>query len=135
MYQRPTILLVEDDSATRELFDYALRLSGFAVIAARDGLAGLRAIEQQVPDAVVLDLDLPNVSGIDVHQEIASHAETRDIPIIIVTGTGWRAPAGVFRMLRKPITSDVLVTVVQQALRPHDDQAANRTTRAATRDD
>jgi CheY-like chemotaxis protein len=135
VYQRPTILLVEDDSATRELFDYALRLSGLAVVAARDGLAGLRAIEQQVPDAVVLDLDLPNVSGIDVHQEIVSHAETRDIPIIIVTGTSWRAPAGVFRTLRKPITSDVLVTVVQQALRQHDDQAANRIAHTGTRDD
>ena len=74
VYQRPTILLVEDDSATREMFDYALRLAGFAVVAARDGLAGLRAIEQQVPDAVVLDLDLPHVSGIDVQQEIVSHA-------------------------------------------------------------
>ncbi len=61
------------DSATRELFDYALRLAGFAVVAARDGLAGLRAIEQQVPDAVALDLDLPDVSGMDVHQEIVSH--------------------------------------------------------------
>jgi chemosensory pili system protein ChpA (sensor histidine kinase/response regulator) len=101
-----------------------LRLSGFAVVAARDGLAGLRAIEQQVPDAVVLDLDLPHVSGVDVHGEIASHAETRDIPIIIVTGTSWMAPAGVFRTLRKPITSDVLVTVVQQALMEPIAQAA-----------
>ena len=107
------------------MFDYAFRLSGFAVVAARDGLAGLRAIEQQVPDAVVLDLDLPHVSGIDVHEEIGSHAETRDIPIIIVTGTGWKAPAGVFRTLRKPITSDVLVTVIQQALLEPNAQAAN----------
>ena len=135
VYQRATILLVEDDSATRELFDYALRLSGFAVVAARDGLAGLRAIEQQVPDAVVLDLDLPHVSGMDVHEEIGSHAETRDIPIIIVTGTGWKAPAGVFRTLRKPITSDVLVMVVQQALMEPIAQAANRNAPARTRDD
>jgi len=120
VYQRPTILLVEDDSATREMFDYALRLAGFAVVAVRDGLAGLRAIEQQVPDAVVLDLDLPHVSGMDVQQEIVSHAETRDIPIIIVTGTSWRAPAGVFRTLRKPITSDVLEAVIQQALTQRD---------------
>ena len=123
VYQRPTILLVEDDSATRELFDYALRLSGLAVVAARDGLAGLRAIEQQVPDAVVLDLDLPNVSGIDVHQEIVLHAETRDIPIIIVTGTsveGARRRFSDTRANRSHVGSR-LVTVVQQALRQHDD--------------
>ena len=69
---------------------------------------------------VVLDLDLPHVSGIDVQQEIVSHAETRAIPIIIGTGTRWRAPAGVFRTLRKPITSDVLetVTIVLSDVRP-----------------
>ena len=118
-HERPNVLLVEDDRATREMYEYALRLAGFTVSAAADGFAGLRVIEQQLPDVIVLDLDLPHVSGLDVHQEIVSHAETRSIPIVVVTGTGWKAPAGVFRTLRKPINSDVLVAVVQQALEEH----------------
>jgi DNA-binding response OmpR family regulator len=115
-YQRPTILLVEDDSATREMFEYALRLAGFFVVAVRDGFAGLRSIEQHHPDLVVLDLDLPHVSGMDVHREIMAHADTSRIPVVVVTGTNWQPPAGVLRTLRKPITSDVLVKIVEQAL-------------------
>lgn len=98
------------------MYDYALRLSGFAVSTARDGLSALRFIEQHVPDVIVLDLDLPNVSGLDVHQEILAHAETRDIPIIIATGTTWAVPESVFRTLRKPIRSDILAAVVRLAV-------------------
>jgi len=113
----PTVLLVEDDRATREMFDYALRLAGFAVSAAADGLSALRILDQHfIPSVIVLDLDLPQVSGTDVHQEIVSHAETQAIPVVVVTGTTWQAPLGVFRTLRKPINSDVVVSVVQQAL-------------------
>jgi two-component system cell cycle response regulator DivK len=84
------------------MFDYALRIVGFDVSSVGDGLSALRAIDQQfIPDVIVLDLDLPQVSGVDVHQEIVSHAETRSIPVIVVTGTSWQAPAGVFRTLRK----------------------------------
>jgi len=115
-YERPTILLVEDDNATREMFDYALRMAGFAVTPVRDGFAALRSIEQQCPDVVVLDLDLPHVSGFDVHQEIMSHAETCRTPVVVVTGTNWQPPAEVFRTLRKPIASDILITAVEQAL-------------------
>lgn len=115
-YERSAVLLVEDDNATREMFDYALRMAGFTVTAVRDGFAALRSIEQQCPDVVVLDLELPHVSGIDVHEELVSHAETCRIPIIVVTGTNWQAPAEVFRTLRKPIASDVLIRTIEQAL-------------------
>jgi DNA-binding response OmpR family regulator len=116
-YARSTILLVEDDRATREMFDYALRIGGFDVMSVGDGLSALRTIDQHcIPDVVVLDLDLPHVSGIDVHQEIVSHAETCATPVIIVTGTNWQSPSGVFRTLRKPINSDVLIKVVRLAL-------------------
>jgi len=99
------------------MFEYALRIAGFNVSTAADGLIALRAIDQHcIPDVVVLDLDLPQVSGIDVHQEIMSHARTCAIPVVVVTGTNWQPPAGVFRTLRKPIPSDVLVNVVQRAV-------------------
>jgi len=125
----PTVLLVEDDRATREMFDYALRLAGFAVSAAADGLSALRILDQHfIPSVIVLDLDLPQVSGTDVHQEIVSHAETQAIPVVVVTGTTWQAPVGVFRTLRKPINSDVVVSVVQQAL------SAQEIDRSATND-
>jgi DNA-binding response OmpR family regulator len=126
-YARRTVLLVEDDNATRELFDYALRMAGFAVTAVRDGFAALRSIEQQCPDVVVLDLDLPHVSGIDVHQEIVSHAETCETPVVVVTGTNWQTPAEVFRTLRKPIPSDVLVSTIELALAQPREEAPDQT--------
>jgi CheY-like chemotaxis protein len=99
------------------MFDYALRIGGFDVTSAGDGLSALRAIDQQfIPEVIVLDLDLPQVSGLDVHQEIVSHADTCAIPVIVVTGTNWQAPPDVYRTLRKPINSDVLVKLVQRAV-------------------
>ena len=133
IYERPTVLLVEDDDATREMFDYALRMAGFAVTAVRDGFAALRSIEQQCPDIVVLDLDLPHVSGMDVHQEIVSHAETCRIPIVVVTGTNWQTPAEVFRTLRKPIASDVLITTIEQALAQAGDDSPGDDTHSRAR--
>jgi DNA-binding response OmpR family regulator len=117
-HERPTILLVEDDRATREMFDYALRMEGFTVLVAGDGLGALRLIEHDLPDLIVLDLDLPHVSGIDVQQEMMAHAETSAIPIVVVTGTEWKTPPGVFQILRKPITPDVLIEVIRKALSP-----------------
>ena len=99
------------------MFDYALRIGGFDVSSVSDGMSALRLIDEQaVPDVIVLDLDLPQVSGVDVQQELAAHEETRQTPVIVVTGTSWHVPSGVFRTLRKPITSDVLVRIVQRAL-------------------
>jgi CheY-like chemotaxis protein len=114
--KRPAVLIVEDDRSTRELFEYELRLAGFAVTLAGDGLSALQSIEQCRPDAVVLDLDLPHVSGIDVQEEIMAHGELRDMPIIVVTGTEWKVPTGVYRVLRKPVSSDIVANVVQEAL-------------------
>ena len=119
-HERPTILVVEDDRATREMYEYALRVEGFEVSLASDGFSALRLLEHELPDAIVLDLDLPHVSGIDVQQEVLAHAETSAIPIIVATGTDWKTSAGVFQILRKPITPDVLIAVVRKALSPAD---------------
>jgi DNA-binding response OmpR family regulator len=114
---RPTVLLVEDDRATRELFSYALRLAGFAVSVASDGLSALRLLDQELPDVIVLDLDLPRISGIELREELVAHAETSAIPVIVVTGTEWAVPTPVFALLRKPITAYDVVSAVQRALR------------------
>ena len=120
MPTRHIVLLVEDDRATRELFEYSLRLAGFTVLAAADGMGALHVLEQQRPDAVVLDLDLPTVSGIDVYQEIVAHADTRDVPVVVVTGTEWTPPRGVFRVLHKPVSADAVALVVMQAFEGED---------------
>ena len=115
MVQRPRVLLVEDDRATRELFHAALREARFSVGSVADGLAALQAIAEKRPEVIVLDLHLPRVSGLDVYHEIVSHPGNDQIPIIIVTGTAGPVPLNVYRTLRKPITPEQLVEAVSTA--------------------
>jgi DNA-binding response OmpR family regulator len=111
-----TILLVDDDRDTREMFRAALRMEGFAVRTAVDGISALSQVQQHIPDVVVLDLDLPAVNGLDVHQELAGHVDTRGVPVVIVTGTDWRSPVPAFATLRKPISPERLIAAVRKAL-------------------
>jgi CheY-like chemotaxis protein len=112
------ILLVEDDPDTRELYRTILRNGGYAVVAVEDGLAALRYLESEVPDAVVLDLGLPRLPGRDVHQEMAAQGLTPHIPIIVVTGSSAAVDEHNFAcVLRKPIDPDDLIDAVQRCLR------------------
>ena len=113
---RPTVLVVEDDPAMREYFGTALRLGGFDVQVVGDGLAALRRIEQDRPDAVLLDLDLPLMNGFAVHAALQLDERTRGLPIVIVTGTGWSGPSPVSARVIKPIAPDDLVKVMFDAL-------------------
>jgi two-component system phosphate regulon response regulator PhoB len=101
------------------MYKMALRAAGYAVIAVEDGADALRQIEQAVPALVVLDLGLPRLAGRDVHRELKARTHTRDIPIVIVTGTDIsEAEAKDFAcVLRKPCDADQLVAAVDQCVR------------------
>ena len=117
MAGRQRILVVEDDHALRRMYRTALAIAGFDVIEAEDGLSALRQIELDPPSLVVLDLMLPTVSGLIVQQEIAAHAHTRNIPIVIVTGsTQALGDVVVPCVLRKPVSPDRLIQAVQACL-------------------
>ena len=117
MGTRRTILIVEDDEDLRAAFRIALALAGYEVLEAGDGLEALRIIDHSPPDLVVLDYILPTVSGEIVSQELASHVLTRNIPVIMVTGSA-RDLSGfdVACVLRKPITPEELVNKVETCL-------------------
>ena len=112
-----TVLVVDDDADLRQLFRLALALAGYQVIEAADGLDALRVLEGHRPDAVVLDLDLPMLSGHVVRQELAAQPHTRDIPVVIVTGLpGDHAELEANCMLRKPVSPDRLVATLKKCL-------------------
>src|SRR3954467_3176946 len=73
-----TILVVEDDPELRHLFRTALTLAGYRVLETGDGLQALRLIDTTSPDAVVLDLGLPLVSGQAVLQDVAGRAHSQN---------------------------------------------------------
>ena len=115
---RKIVLVVEDDDDLRRMFRTALMIAGFTVEEASDGAAALYRIHHQPPDLIVLDLSLPTVSGLIVHQEVAAHAHTRQIPVVIVTGSSMNLNhLEVPCVLRKPIDPEQLVSTVRECLR------------------
>ena len=112
-----TILIVEDDDDLRRLFRTALAIAGYSVEEASDGAAALQRIHYNPPDLVILDLSLPTVSGFMVHQEIAAHAHTRHIPVVVVTGSTMNLDhLDVPCVLRKPVDPEALISTVRSCL-------------------
>jgi two-component system phosphate regulon response regulator PhoB len=83
--EQPTVLLVEDESAQREVLSYNLEAEGFRVAAAENGEEALIMVDEVSPDLIVLDWMLPNVSGIEVCRRLKARSETRHVPIIMLS--------------------------------------------------
>jgi DNA-binding response OmpR family regulator len=111
------ILVVEDDAALRGMFTTALTLAGFEVREAPNGYEAIHSVDRRRPDLIVLDLLLPGFGGLGVQREIAERAATRNIPVVIVTGsTRELGHLAVACVLRKPIDPDELVETVKKCL-------------------
>jgi two-component system phosphate regulon response regulator PhoB len=82
---RPHILLVEDEPAQREVLGYNFEAEGFSVTKSENGDDALMFVEEDAPDIIVLDWMLPGVSGIEICRRLKSRAETRQIPIIMLS--------------------------------------------------
>ena len=80
-----TILIVEDDSDIRALMAFHLRNHGYTTEEAKDGEEALEMLSSSVPDLVLLDLMLPNLSGLDVLSAIRSGSSTKRIPVIVAS--------------------------------------------------
>jgi len=111
------VLIVEDDADLRRMFRTSLALAGYIVDEASDGLDALRIVDERLPDLIVLDLVLQFLDGISVQQELAARALTRQIPIVIVTGSTIPTHGlPVACVLKKPVMPDELVRTVQQCM-------------------
>jgi two-component system phosphate regulon response regulator PhoB len=82
---QPTVLLVEDEPAQREVLAYNLEAEGFRVSRAENGEEALILVEEGAPDLIVLDWMLPNVSGIEVCRQLKTRSDTRGVPIIMLS--------------------------------------------------
>ena len=79
------ILFIEDEQALQKTFADFLKQEGYIVISALDGEAGLKTAKTEKPNLILLDLILPKMHGFDVLKALKSDAETKDIPIIVLT--------------------------------------------------
>lgn len=83
--RHPTVLVVEDEPAQREVLAYNLEAEGFNVSKAANGEEALMLVDELPPDVIVLDWMLPNVSGIEVCRRLKTRPETRGLPIIMLS--------------------------------------------------
>lgn len=91
MNTRKKILVIEDDKDIRKFLTFRIECSGFEVITAEDGLAGLEKARKEAPDLVILDLRLPKMSGQEVCKAIREDSTDEHFshtPIIMLTGEG-----------------------------------------------
>jgi two-component system phosphate regulon response regulator PhoB len=82
---QPRVLVVEDEPAQREVLAYNLEAEGFSVSRAQDGEEALMLVDEIAPDIIVLDWMMPNLSGIEVCRRLKIRAETRAIPVIMLS--------------------------------------------------
>lgn len=102
------------------MYRTALALAGFDVVEAVDGVDALRRLENDPPDLIVLEVQLPDISGIALAQEVAAHVHTCNIPVVVVTRSGQELQdlklPPVTSVLRKPVTPEQLVMAVTKEL-------------------
>jgi len=80
-----TILIVEDEAIIAELYSISLERAGYRVVVAGDGVAGLEAVSTAKPDFIFLDIRMPRLDGVEVLKRLAGSAETRDIPVVVLS--------------------------------------------------
>ncbi len=106
------VLLIDDDPVVTTMYAKMLREQGFEVEIAGNGEEGLEAIRRQLPDVVLLDLDLPKVSGISLLKTVRNRQRTKSLPVVILTGGGKR------RLLREAKHSDAIFVLSKATVRP-----------------
>lgn len=117
------ILIIEDERGLVEPLAYSLSREGYEVMMAYDGQDGLRQAQVRLPDLIVLDLMLPVKPGLDVCKELRAGAQTRDIPIIMVTAKAEESDelvgfaVGADDYVAKPYRQKVLIERIKKQLR------------------
>lgn len=118
-----SVLVVEDEDAIRDMIVFNLRRAGFDTREAADSGAARRAIADRVPDLVLLDWMLPDVSGLELARALKRDVQTRDIPIIMLTARTDEddkvrgLDSGADDYITKPFSSRELIARINAVLR------------------
>lgn len=112
------VLIIEDDQSVRDSLKKVLEESGYAVAAAADGLEGAACLKRLHPDLMLLDLNLPKLTGFEILDLVRErHA---GLPVIVLTGLADQcepgALAGASALLEKPVDVKVLLEVIKVLL-------------------
>lgn len=116
------ILITEDDVCQMEILEYRFSQQGFQVIKAQTGQQAMELAAQHLPDAILMDVDLPDMSGMDLCRRLTDEEATADIPVVILSGSTdadivrQARSAGSSFFLHKPFDPTALLLLVNQAI-------------------
>ena len=117
---RPTILIVDDYVDALDAWELFLQAEGFEVLKATTGEDALSCAEQVSLDLVVLDVELPGLSGVDVARTLRSAERTRQVPLIATTGHASvddaMRTAGFDAVLTKPCDPATLISEIRRLM-------------------
>lgn len=117
---KPIVLVADDDPSILEILKLGFRTKGYEVITASDGKSAIQAIEQNRPDLLVLDIEMPHLTGIEVLRHLRKDWPT--LPVVIMTAHGTISLAveamkeGATEFITKPFEMEQLLLVIQKAL-------------------
>lgn len=116
------LLVVDDQSAIRQLLSEALESEGHAVVLASNGYEAINIARKQKPELIILDLKMPGLGGLETLREI--HKFSPDIPVILITAYGELSDLGeaekmgVRRLIIKPFDLNEVRSMVWSVLKP-----------------
>jgi chemosensory pili system protein ChpA (sensor histidine kinase/response regulator) len=126
---RRTFVMVVDDSITvRRVTERLLERNGMRVITAKDGVDAVAALQDQVPDVILLDIEMPRMDGYEVATHVRNDPRLRHVPIVMITsrvGDKHRSRAmdiGVDQYLGKPYQESDLLSAIESLVRARQEQ-------------
>jgi|SRR3954468_7560243 len=120
----PTVLAIDDHAATLDLLVDLLELEGYQVECADSAAAGLNRLRYGPADLIVVDLMLPDLSGLELSRRVRARSNLAHVPIVLysaATGPGWEQAclaAGADEYVAKPFDIDKLLSIVHTHLAP-----------------
>ena len=122
--EQKTVFIIEDEEDAAELFAEMMRISGFRVLKTSKAAPAIAMMTADKPDIVLLDIMMPEVSGLDILRQMRRDPDLANIPVIMVTAKGMPADikngmeAGASTYLTKPVGFLELKEAVERTLRP-----------------
>jgi chemosensory pili system protein ChpA (sensor histidine kinase/response regulator) len=119
---QPTVMVVDDSLTVRKASQRLLTRAGYQVVLARDGVDALRQLQEVMPDAMLVDIEMPNMDGFDLTRNVRADSRTSQMPLVMITSRTaekhrrYAAEIGVNVYLGKPFNEDELLRTLRQLI-------------------
>jgi CheY-like chemotaxis protein len=115
------VLVIEDHPDSREMLELVLKDEGYTVITAEDGLAGLNRAKEEKPDAIITNINMPNLDGREMIKQLRRIPELRMVPIVVLSAVRTNDPealinVGATVVTSKPVELKMLLETLSRAM-------------------